>query len=125
VCAATPEGLSQNEYVGVASARDDWDQHWEAEGDVYEQNASPQYRQRLIISLLAKSAPPDRILDIGSGQGVLTVHLARQFPRASVRGLDYSAEGVELHPSTSGDDVKPSPAVSSQDWVAIGQEAPK
>ena len=40
-------------------------------------------------------SPQARIVDIGSGQGELAVVLARAFPESEIRGLEYSAAGVE------------------------------
>jgi ubiquinone/menaquinone biosynthesis C-methylase UbiE len=37
---------------------------------------------------------PERILDIGCGTGVGALFLAREFPRASVRGIDLSEEMI-------------------------------
>jgi SAM-dependent methyltransferase len=36
-----------------------------------------------------------RILDIGSGQGELAIWLAQEFPKAEIRGVEYSAVGVD------------------------------
>jgi ubiquinone/menaquinone biosynthesis C-methylase UbiE len=43
----------------------------------------------------AKVEPaPERILDIGTGTGEAALFLAREFPRASVRGVDISEEMI-------------------------------
>jgi SAM-dependent methyltransferase len=40
------------------------------------------------------SPAPERALDVGTGTGEAALFLAREFPRASVRGVDFSAEMV-------------------------------
>jgi ubiquinone/menaquinone biosynthesis C-methylase UbiE len=37
---------------------------------------------------------PERILDVGTGTGAAALFLAREFPRASVRGVDLSEEMI-------------------------------
>jgi len=45
---------------------------------------------------VTKVAPaPERILDIGTGTGEAALFLAREFPRASVRGVDISEEMIQ------------------------------
>jgi ubiquinone/menaquinone biosynthesis C-methylase UbiE len=42
------------------------------------------------------SPAPERILDLGTGTGVAALFLAREFPRANVRGVDVSEEMIRL-----------------------------
>ncbi len=53
----------------------------------------------LHLAPLAAATPligsdPERILDLGTGTGEAALFLAREFPRASVRGVDVSEEMV-------------------------------
>lgn len=47
-------------------------------------------------------ASPERILDLGCGTGEGTLYLSREFPRASVRGVDISEAMVEIARSKIG-----------------------
>lgn len=40
-------------------------------------------------------ASPERILDLGCGTGEAALFLAREYPRASIRGIDISPEMIE------------------------------
>src|ERR671918_1947794 len=55
---------------------------------------SPDHLASLAAAALHVAPPPERVLDIGSGTGEDTLLLAREFPRASVRGIDISEEMV-------------------------------
>ena len=39
-------------------------------------------------------ATPERVLDLGTGTGVAALFLAREYPRASIRGVDISEEMI-------------------------------
>jgi S-adenosylmethionine-diacylgycerolhomoserine-N-methlytransferase len=49
-------------------------------------------RTALIQSIARLSPPPRRILEIGCGTGSNLLHLRRQFPNATITGLDLSAD---------------------------------
>lgn len=48
----------------------------------------------LAAAVLAIPEPPERVLEIGCGEGDATLFLAREFPAARVRGLDPSEVAV-------------------------------
>ena len=48
----------------------------------------------LAAAVLAVRPEPERVLEIGCGDGEATLFLAREFLRARVRGVDPSAEAV-------------------------------
>lgn len=55
---------------------------------------SPEHLATLAAGLDALSLKPERVLDLGCGTGAGTLFLAREFPTASIRGLDLSNEMV-------------------------------
>lgn len=52
-------------------------------------------RARNVFSLIPKQRCYSRVLDAGSGSGVLSFELARRFPTAKVLGVDLLQEAVE------------------------------
>lgn len=80
---------------GAAEVPDDWDHHWEVYGEAAEGNPANLYRRRLVLELLGRPPAGSTILDIGSGQGELAIHLATVYPDVTVWGVEYSAAGVE------------------------------
>jgi SAM-dependent methyltransferase len=78
----------------ATAGRDEWDRHWALYGEPAEGNPANNYRHRLVMKLIGHPGPGDTILDIGSGQGELALLLQKAFPGATVRGVEYSAEGV-------------------------------
>jgi SAM-dependent methyltransferase len=78
-----------------AAGRDEWDRHWAVYGEPAEGNPANTYRHRLVMKLMGRPGAGDAVLDIGSGQGELALLLKREFPAATVLGIEYSAEGVQ------------------------------
>ena len=55
---------------------------------------SVNHLQTLATATTRISPAPERILDLGTGTGEAALFLAREFPRASVRGVDVSEEMI-------------------------------
>lgn len=85
---------------------DDWDRHWDDCGSSAERNPAQRFRRKLILSMMCGTGhqsvrnriptcvSPERVLDIGSGQGDFGADLAAAFPEAKLLGLELSASGV-------------------------------
>jgi SAM-dependent methyltransferase len=86
---AIPAGGSQ------LQTRCDWDDHWEAYGEALQGKPAGRYRRGLIMSLLGRPPTGATVLDIGSGQGGLAIHLRETCPDVTVWGVECSAVGVE------------------------------
>jgi SAM-dependent methyltransferase len=56
--------------------------------------SSPEYLAPLATGLLRVRPEPERALDIGTGLGDAALLVAREFPHARVRGIDFSEEMV-------------------------------
>ena len=56
----------------------------------------------LAAAVLAIEREPERILDVGCGTGAATLFLAREFPRARVRGVDISAAMINRASAKNG-----------------------
>ena len=55
---------------------------------------SVEFLAPLAAAVTRVSPEPERILDLGTGTGIAALFLAREFPRASVRGVDISEEMI-------------------------------
>lgn len=64
----------------------DWDERTGAPG--------ADHLAPLAVAVTKIDRRPERALDIGTGTGVAALFVAREFPRASVRGIDISEEMV-------------------------------
>ena len=51
--------------------------------------------ETLATAVTRVTAEPERILDVGTGTGEAALFLAREYPRASVRGVDFSEEMIK------------------------------
>lgn len=50
----------------------------------------------IAAGLLHVNPAPERVLDVGTGTGDAALLAAREFPRASVRGIDFSEEMIAI-----------------------------
>jgi trans-aconitate methyltransferase len=74
---------------------------WNA--DDYARNSRGQFGWALSVIERLNVAPDARVLDIGCGDGKVTVELARRVPRGSVLGVDSSPAMIELAQSSWAD----------------------
>jgi ubiquinone/menaquinone biosynthesis C-methylase UbiE len=65
-----------------------WDERAEA--------GSVRHLAPLAAAVLLVKPPPERVLDVGTGTGEGALFLAREFPRASVRGIDVSEPMIAI-----------------------------
>lgn len=77
-----------------APQADDWDQHWDDFSAAAQDNPAQRYRHRIALHLLGRRGDPDRLVDVGSGQGDLLAQAASRWPEASLVGLEISALGI-------------------------------
>ncbi len=82
--------MSGSEHSGPRADRDDWDAHWDQYEIAAEYNPAQWYRRRLALRLLERAGVPERLLDIGSGQGDFLVDAAKRWPQAALVGLEAS-----------------------------------
>ena len=114
------------------AARDDWDAHWDQYALAAEYNPAQAYRRRLVLRALERSSLPERLLDVGSGQGDFLLDAARRWPQAELVGLEASQRGNEIAqvklPSASfelvdlSSDVPPAPALAGWATHAVCSE---
>jgi ubiquinone/menaquinone biosynthesis C-methylase UbiE len=57
---------------------------------------SPEHLAALAAAATHVATVPERALDIGCGTGAGTLFLAREFPGARVRGIDFSEEMIDV-----------------------------
>lgn len=71
--------------------------YWQAQAASWNQRVSrsgPAHLAPLAAALLCVRPEPERALDVGTGLGDGALLIAREFPRARVRGIDLSEEMV-------------------------------
>jgi SAM-dependent methyltransferase len=83
---------------------------------------SPEHLAPLAAAALHVTNPPERILDVGTGTGEGALMLAREFPRASVRGIDISEEMVRSAQAKIGLDPEGRVAFRVADAAALPYE---
>ena len=49
-----------------------------------------------LVAPLARAVPPKRVLDLACGTGILTMAIAKRFPKCEVTGVDISANYLEV-----------------------------
>jgi ubiquinone/menaquinone biosynthesis C-methylase UbiE len=86
---------------------------------------SPDHLAPLAAAALHVSGPPERVLDVGTGTGEGALLLAREFPRASVRGVDISPPMVRSAQAKIGLDPEGRVAFRVADAAALpyGEES--
>jgi D-glycero-D-manno-heptose 1,7-bisphosphate phosphatase len=80
--------------AGATEPVDDWEAHWGEYADSARDNPAQEYRRVVIAALVERHGVPQRVLDIGSGQGDLLASLHERWPGAELAGLELSAEGI-------------------------------
>jgi SAM-dependent methyltransferase len=73
----------------------------------------------LAVAVTKIDRRPERALDVGTGTGVAALFLAREFPRASVRGVDISEEMVRRARAKVGLDPEGRIAFTTGDASAL------
>jgi SAM-dependent methyltransferase len=92
----TPDTPSEA-VLGEGSRRapgDDWDRHWHAYAAAAEVNPAQRYRRKLALRLIERDGAPERLLDLGCGQGDLLKAAASRWPGSALLGIDPSEVGV-------------------------------
>ena len=78
----------------MTADEDQWDSHWDDFDKANERNPAQEYRRRLSLWLLARYGVPERLLDIGCGNGELLATAAARWPAAALMGLELSETAV-------------------------------
>lgn len=84
--------------------------------------SSAEYLAPLAAGLLHVEPEPERVLDVGTGTGEGALLIAREFPRASVRGVDISEQMVRRAQARIGLDPEGRVAFRSADASALPYE---
>jgi SAM-dependent methyltransferase len=98
---------------------------WERAAPTWDQRVNrsgPEYLGPLAAALLHVRPEPERALDIGTGLGDGALLIAREFPRARVRGVDFSEEMVRRAQARIGLDPEGRVAFKAADAAALPYE---
>ena len=82
--------------AAVRAEEDQWDCHWDDFGKANERNPAQEYRRRLALWLLERRGAPQRLLDIGCGNGEFLATAAARWPAAELLGLELSEAAVAV-----------------------------
>lgn len=85
--------MTENHTAEGPAHADDWDSHWDDYADANADNPAQRYRRRVCLTELGRHGTPNRLLDLGSGQGDLLGDAARRWPTAELVGVEPSAAG--------------------------------
>lgn len=88
-----------------------WDERVEARG--------AEHLAPLAVAVTKIDRRPERALDIGTGTGAAALFVAREFPHASVRGVDISEEMIKIARSKVGLDPSGRVAFRVADSAAL------
>ena len=84
---------------------------------------SPEHLAPLAAAALHVSPAPERALDVGTGTGEGALLLAREFPRASVRGIDISPSMIRSAQAKVGLDPEGRVAFRVADAASLPYDA--
>lgn len=76
----------------------------------------------LAVAVARIDPAPERVLDIGTGTGEAALFLAREFPRASIRGVDISEAMIRIARAKVGLDPEGRVAFRVADAAALPHE---
>ena len=80
---------------------------------------SPEHLAALAAAAIRIPEQPERVLDIGTGTGEAALFLAREYPRAGVRGVDISEEMIRAARAKVGLDPEGRIAFKRADAAAL------
>jgi len=80
--------------LDAPTGHDDWESHWGAYAEAAEKNPAQAYRRALTLELVGARGVPERLLDIGSGQGDFLRDAHARWPTSALTGLELSSSGI-------------------------------